>query len=122
MQIQVLKQIRRQRRKHHIRHRVVGTADKPRMSVFRSHQNIYVQLIDDATGVTLCSASTRDKDQRGEVNYGGNKNAAGRIGQIIAKRAVEKGIQTVVFDRNGYKFHGRVKALADAAREAGLKF
>jgi large subunit ribosomal protein L18 len=90
--------------------------------VFRSHQNFYVQIIDDAAGRTLVSASTQDKQLRGEVRYGGNKTAAIAVGKAIAQRALEAGIKEVVFDRREYKYHGRVAALADAAREAGLVF
>lgn len=111
----------RERRKRRVRQKVSGTAERPRMCVFRSNRNIFVQLIDDLAGTTLASASTVEKDQRGQT-----KNAtvegAKRIGDLIAERAKAKGIGTVVFDRSGYQFHGRLKALADAAREQGLKF
>ena len=102
-----------------IRNRFSGTAERPRLNVFRSLSNIYAQVIDDVNGVTLVSASTKDKDFQ---NYGGNVEAAKAIGEAIAKRAQEKGITEVVFDRGGYVYHGRVAALAEAAREAGLKF
>jgi len=102
-----------------IRHKVHGTAERPRLAVFRSVANIYVQLIDDAKGATLVSASSIEKGRR---TKGGNVAAAKAIGKTIAERAKEKGIQKVVFDRGGYIYHGRVKALADAAREAGLEF
>ena len=102
-----------------IRHKVRGTAERPRLAVFRSLTNIYVQVIDDAHSLTLVSASTIEKGNR---TKGGNLAAAKAIGKIIAGRAKEKGIQKVVFDRGGYIYHGRVKALADAAREAGLEF
>ena len=102
-----------------IRRKVRGTAERPRLAVFRSVANIYVQVIDDAQGRTLVSASSIEKGHRAN---GGNLAAAKTIGKLIAERAREKGIQKVVFDRGGYIYHGRVKALADAAREAGLEF
>ena len=92
------------------------------MSVYRSHQNIYVQLIDDDSGKTLCEANTRNLQLRDSIGYGGNVEAAAVIGKEIAQRASAKGIQSVVFDRSGFRYHGRVHALASAAREAGLKF
>ncbi len=94
----------------------------PRLSVFRSSKNIYAQIIDDVEGRTIASASTMDKDLRGQINYGGNKDAAAAVGKAIAERATKAGIEKVVFDRGAYLFHGRVKALADAARENGLTF
>ncbi len=102
-----------------IRHKVRGTAERPRLAVFRSVANIYVQVIDDTQGKTLVSASSIEKGKR---VGGGNLAAAKSIGKLVAERAKEKGIQKVVFDRGGYIYHGRVKALADAAREAGLEF
>ena len=93
-----------------------------RVSVFRSNKNISVQIIDDVNGVTLASASTLDKELKGQIEYGGNKDAAKKVGEAIAKRALDKGIETVAFDRGGFLYHGRVKELADGAREAGLKF
>jgi large subunit ribosomal protein L18 len=117
-----LKNRRRSRRKRRIRKTLSGTADCPRLTVFKSLKNIYAQVIDDVAGVTICSAGTRDKDVAGSIKYGGNKDAAASIGKMIAERATAKKIERVAFDRNGYKFHGRVKALADAAREGGLKF
>jgi large subunit ribosomal protein L18 len=113
---------RRIRRKKGIRKIVFGTADHPRLTVFRSLQHIYAQIVDDATGVTLCEASTRSKGLRGQVQYGGNAASAKKVGQILAERARAKNIENVCFDRNGYRYHGRVKALADAAREGGLRF
>lgn len=108
-------------RKHKsIRRRIVGTAERPRLSVYRSLNNIFAQIIDDVNGVTLVSASTIEKN--GKVELGANIEAAKIIGERIAKKALEKGIETVVFDRSGYIYTGRIKALADAAREAGLKF
>lgn len=109
----------RQKRHLRVRNHISGTAERPRLNVFRSLSNIYAQVIDDVNGVTLVSASTKDKDFQ---NYGGNVEAAKAIGEAIAKRSIEKGITEVVFDRGGYVYHGRVAALAEAAREAGLKF
>ena len=109
----------RLKRHKRVRSKISGTAECPRLNVFRSTNNIYAQLIDDVKGVTLASASTLDK----EIDvYGGNKDAARKVGQLIAKRAADKGITEVVFDRGGYIFHGRVKELAEGAREGGLKF
>ena len=109
----------RLQRHKRVRAKISGTAERPRLDVFRSAKNIYAQVIDDVNGVTLVSASTKDKDFQ---NYGGNVEAAKAIGEAVAKRAIEKGITEVVFDRGGYVYHGRVAALAEAAREAGLKF
>lgn len=103
-----------------VRKKVSGTPERPRLSVYRSEKNIYAQIIDDVNAVTLVSASTLDKDLN--LKVGGNKEAAKLVGELIAKRAVDKGITEVVFDRGGYVYHGRVKVLADSAREAGLKF
>ena len=102
-----------------VRGKISGTAARPRLNVFRSLSNIYAQLIDDVKGVTLASASTLDKEFNG---YGGTKEAAREVGKLIAKRAAEKGITEVVFDRGGNIYHGRVKELAEGAREGGLKF
>jgi len=113
---------RRRRRKRHVRQRVQGSAERPRLTVFRSHKNISAQIIDDGAGKTLVSASTLDKVLREALGYGGNKSAASAVGAALAERAVENGISQVVFDRNGYAYHGRVKELADAARKGGLKF
>lgn len=110
---------RRQRIKHRIRKIITGTATKPRLSVFRSNKEIYAQLVDDKTGTTLVSVSSRDK----EVESTGSKSdVAISVGKSIADKAIKAGVETVAFDRNGFLYHGRVKALADAAREAGLKF
>ena len=110
----------RQKRHARVRARLSGTEARPRLNVFRSNKHIYAQLIDDVNGVTLASASTLDKDLG--VEGTSNIEAAQKVGETIAKRAVEKGYNSVVFDRGGYLFHGRVKALADAARENGLEF
>lgn len=113
------KEIRK--RKHlRVRRRLAGTANKPRLCVFRSLKHIYAQVINDTTGTTLVSASTLDPALRGD--YGGNIEAAKKVGALIAQRALEQGITAVVFDRGGNLYHGRVAALADAAREAGLQF
>ena len=109
----------RQKRHLRVRNHIAGTAARPRLNVFRSLKNIYAQIIDDEKGVTLVSASSKDK---GFSQYGGNVEAAKAIGSAVAKKAIEKGITEVVFDRGGYIYHGRVAALAEAAREAGLKF
>ena len=110
------------RRKKHIRRRLFGTAAKPRVSVFRSHKHIYCQVIDDASGVTLVSASTRDGSLRGSIDgFCGNRSAAATVGKAVAERVLALGVKEGQFDRNGYRFHGRVKALVEAAREGGLK-
>ena len=110
-----------QRLKRHkrVRGKISGTAEMPRLNVFRSEANIYAQVIDDTTGMTLASASSLDKAIEG---YGGNIAAAAAVGKLVAERALAKGIENVVFDRGGYLYHGRVQALADGAREGGLKF
>ncbi|RIX47870.1 50S ribosomal protein L18 [Paenibacillus nanensis] len=105
-----------------VRKKINGTAARPRLSVFRSSKHMYAQLIDDVAGVTLASASTKDKELAGQIGNGGNVEAAAKVGELIAKRAVEKGVTEVVFDRGGYLYHGRIQALATAAREAGLNF
>lgn len=111
----------RARRKKRIRKKLSGTTDRPRMSVFRTAKHIYAQVINDETGSTLCAASTLSKDVRGELE--GNKTAAAKkVGAAIAKACSDKGIAKVVFDRNGFIYHGRIKALAEAAREGGLDF
>lgn len=112
----------RQRRQYRVRKPIRGTSERPRLTVFRSNANIYCQVIDDSTGKTLASASTRDKALRGEVKYGGNKTAAAAVGKAVAERAKQAGVTKVCFDRGEAKYHGRVAAVADAAREAGLSF
>ena len=112
--------VSRLRRHKRVRKTVSGTAARPRLCVFRSLKNIYAQIIDDAKGITLVSASSLDAEMK-DV-YGGNKEAAKKVGELIAKKALDKGIDTVVFDRGGYIYHGRVQELAEGAREAGLKF
>jgi large subunit ribosomal protein L18 len=116
------RQERRVRRHWRIRKRIFGTPERPRLSVFRSLKHIYAQIIDDTTGRTLCAASTLDKELREKLQGLTKTQQAIEVGKLIAKRALELGIKQVAFDRGGHKYHGRVKALADAAREAGLEF
>jgi large subunit ribosomal protein L18 len=110
------------RRKYHVRKKVFGTPDRPRLSVFRSNRHIYAQIMDDTAGATLVSASTRAKGLRDQLPHSGNKKAAQIVGEAVAKQALSVGIKCVRFDRNRYKFHGRVKTLAEAARKTGLVF
>jgi large subunit ribosomal protein L18 len=112
----------RQRLHDRIRKKLRGTPERPRLAVFRSQGHIYAQVIDDDAGRTLCAASSLDKDLRAKSKRGGNVASAKEVGALIASRAKEKGVAAVVFDRGGFQYHGRIKALADAAREAGLKF
>src|SRR5215472_7149738 len=112
----------RMRRHARVRRRIGGTPQRPRLSVFRSLHHVYAQIIDDATGRTLAAASTREKSVAAGLTSLSAAAAAEKVGKIIAERAEEKGVKTVVFDRGGYKYHGRIKALADAARSAGLEF
>ena len=116
------KTAKRHQRHKRVRRKITGTTQRPRLCVFRSSNNIYAQIIDEANRVTLTAASSLDAEVKGAVNHGGNKEAAKMVGEMIAKRAIEKGITEVVFDRGGYLYHGRVQVLAEAAREAGLKF
>jgi large subunit ribosomal protein L18 len=118
----VSKDVARRRVHERIRSRVSGRAELPRLAVFRSLKHIYAQVIDDTSGHTLVTASTRDKEVRKTLKSGGNVSAAKVVGQVVAQRAIAASIPGVVFDRGGYAYHGRVKALADAARAAGLKF
>jgi large subunit ribosomal protein L18 len=116
---------RRQRIKYRIRRRVNGTVERPRLTIFRSVSHMYVQVVDDASGKTIASASTVEPSVKGTLPKkasGGNVEGAKAIGKTIAERLIEKGVKRVVFDRNGFLYHGRVKAVADAAREAGLEF
>ena len=106
-------------RHRRVRGKISGTAARPRLSVFRSAKHIYAQIIDDVNGVTIVSASSMDKEFEG---LGSNKEAAKKVGEAVAKKALEKGVEEVVFDRSGYIYHGRIQALADGAREGGLKF
>lgn len=112
----------RQRRHRSIRKRIAGTADRPRLNVFRSLANTYAQVIDDDAGRTLAAASTLDAEVKSAAESGGKKDSAKLVGLLVGKRAVEQGIEKVVLDRGGWKYHGRVASLADGAREAGLKF
>lgn len=110
-------------RKHdRVRKKISGTPERPRLCVFRSLSNVYAQIIDDTTGTTLVSASTLDEALKGKLAFGGNIEASTAVGKLIAEKATAKGIKQVVFDRGGYVYHGRVKALAEAAREGGLEF
>ena len=110
------------RRKYHVRKKLFGTQERPRLSVFRSNRHIYAQIVDDMAGVTLASASTRIKSLREKLSQSGDIKAAQIVGEMVAKQALGVGIKCVCFDRNRYKYHGRVKALAESARKAGLVF
>lgn len=112
----------RERRKLRIRRKISGTSERPRMSVFRSARHIYAQVVDDTAGETLAHASTLSRDVRGDLSESNKLDAAKKVGKTIARLLLAKGIDKVVFDRSGYLYHGRVRALADAAREAGIKF
>ena len=116
------KNAKRLQRHKRVRRKVFGAPQRPRLCVFRSSNNIYAQIIDDTNRVTLVAASSLDEAVKGAVNHTGNKEAAKLVGEMVAKKAVEKGITEVVFDRGGYIYHGRIKELAEGAREAGLKF
>ncbi len=113
---------RRVRRQRRVRKKLTGTPERPRLCIFRSSKHIYAQVINDANGTTLASASSLDPDIKGQAAYGGNKAAATLVGKAVAERAKQAGIDKICFDRRSYKYHGRVQALADAAREAGLQF
>ena len=113
---------KRKERHYSIRNKVVGTPERPRLNIFKSSKHIYAQVIDDATGITLASASTQDKELRDQVAELTKTDAAKLVGKTVGERAKDKGINTVVFDRGGYLYHGRVKVLADGARESGLEF
>mgnify|MGYP000094313298 FL=1 len=112
----------RERRRLRVRKKVFGTSERPRLNVFRSEKHMYAQIIDDERGVTLCAASTLSPELRGEITKTATVEAARAVGELIARKAQAKGIKKVVFDRAGYLYHGRVKALADGAREGGLEF
>ena len=112
----------RAKKHRRLRHHLAGTADRPRLAVFRSNSHMYAQVIDDTVGNTLVSASTLEKEVKSELEKTNNVEAAAHLGTVIAKRALDKGIKQVVFDRGGFIYQGKVKALADAAREAGLEF
>ena len=114
--------IQRERRRFRARRKLQGTSERPRLTVFRSHKNVFCQLVDDHTRKTLVAASSTEPEVRGSVKYGGNKSAAEAVGRKLAERAVAAGIKAACFDRSHYKYHGRIAALADAARKAGLSF
>lgn len=113
---------KRLKRHQRVRKDLYGTPEKPRLCVYRSNKNISAQIIDDVNGTTLVSASSLDKDLKAEIGYGGNKEAAKKVGEAVARKAVAKGIEEVCFDRGGFLYHGRVAELAEGAREGGLKF
>lgn len=117
-----LKLEKRLKRKKSIRRRISGTAERPRLSIFRSASHMYAQIIDDTNGKTIVSASTLSKPLKGKLKSTGNIEAAKKVGELLSKEAKKKKIESVCFDRNGFLYHGRVKALADAARDGGLKF
>jgi large subunit ribosomal protein L18 len=118
----IKKEARRARRKQAIRHKVIGTSERPRLTVFKSSRHIYAQIINDVDGRTLVASSTMTQELKGSVKHGGNVAAAKQVGEHLADKAMSAGIKAVVFDRNGYRYHGRLKALADAARQKGLQF
>ena len=118
----VNKNKKRQKRHMRLRNKIQGTPERPRLNIFRSSMNIYAQVIDDTQGFTIASASSKDKEIAEKVNGLNKTEAAKIVGQEVAKKAMEKGVETVIFDRGGYLYHGRVKSLADGARESGLKF
>jgi large subunit ribosomal protein L18 len=122
MRKELLKSVQQQRRRKRIRKRVIGTAERPRLAVSRSLRNITAQIIDDESGRTMCAASTQSKDLQAAVPAGGNVAAAAAVGKALGEKARGLGLEQVAFDRGGRRYHGRVKALADAVREAGLKF
>jgi large subunit ribosomal protein L18 len=112
----------RKRKHERVRGKISGTPERPRLCVYRSLSHIYAQIIDDSKGITLAAASTLDKEIKEKIAFGGNVGGAAEVGKLVAQRALAKGIDAVVFDRGGYLYHGRIAALAEAAREAGLKF
>lgn len=114
--------VARAKRHYRLRNNISGTAERPRLAVFRSNMHIYAQVIDDTVGNTICAASTMEADIKGKLEHTNDVEAAKAVGAAVAKKALEKGINEVVFDRGGYVYHGKVQALADAAREAGLQF
>jgi len=122
MDQQRAKRKRQLRRKHHVRRRIIGDKERPRLSVFRSSKHIYAQLIDDLSGLTVAAASSVQEDLHANLSYGGNIKAAVEVGKKLAEVAKSKGISKAAFDRGHYRYHGRIKALADAARKGGLQF
>ena len=119
---QVSRNVQRKRRHRRVRKKITGTMERPRLNVFRSNRHIYAQIINDLSGNTMVAASSLDPALRQELGKGSNIEAARKVGALLARRALEAGIEKVVFDRGGYLYHGRVKALAEAARESGLQF
>lgn len=122
MIIKASKNSTRRKRHQRVRNKVTGTAERPRLNVYRSAKHMYAQVIDDMSGKTLAAASTLDADVKADLSSTGNKAAAKKVGEVVAKRALENGIKEVTFDRGGYIYHGRVQNLAEGAREGGLKF
>jgi large subunit ribosomal protein L18 len=122
MQAQVNRKANRRRIRYRVRKKIAGTPQRPRLAVFRSLKHIYAQAIDDESGRTLACASTREPQLRGDGPHGGNREAAKRVGEAMAQKLKDAGVQTIVFDRGGFLYHGRVKALADAIRDGGVKF
>ena len=118
----VSKNSTRKRRHKRVRNKVVGTPDRPRLNVYRSLKHMYAQVIDDVEGNTIASASTLDEDVKSKLESTSNKEAAKAVGEVVAKKAIDKGVKEVTFDRGGYIYHGRVKSIAEGAREGGLKF
>ena len=115
------RRVSRKRRHRRVRHKLAGTPERPRLNVFRSERHMYAQVIDDNSGHTLVAASTLDPQLKDELQRGGNRDAAKKVGRLVAQRALDRGITAVVFDRGGFLYHGRIKALAEGAREKGLK-
>jgi len=122
MKAERIKSVRQARRVRRVRKKISGTPQRPRLAVSRSHRSIHAQVIDDSTGRTLCAASSQGKELREQIGYGGNRQAAAVVGKALGEKARALGIETICFDRRGRKYHGRIKALAEAAREAGLNF
>lgn len=122
MKTELIKNARQARRVRRVRKKASGLPERPRLAVSRSNRGIYAQVIDDTSGRTLCAVSSQSKDLKAEVAYGGNTKAAATVGRVLGEKAKALGIEQVCFDRRGRRYHGRIKALADAAREAGLKF
>ncbi len=114
--------ISRKRRHRRVRRKITGIPERPRLNVFRSSKHIYAQVIDDQSGTTLAAASSLDPELRSELSHGGNREAAHKVGALLARKAIDRGIKDVVFDRGGYLYHGRIKELAEGAREGGLNF
>lgn len=122
MQYSKLKQLKRKKRHRRVRTKLLGTAERPRLSIRRSHKNLFIQIIDDTKNKTLLSLSTLNNEARGKIPFGGNVEAARLLGEVLSRRAKEKSINRVVFDKGSYLFHGRIKAFAESARAGGLEF